>query len=104
MGFLINLMFSRLDKFDGPMFEGAYRPMGRGGGLIFEMLIGLHICGAYGIMCSIKDVTFDSSGYFIFTFQIVLVLESEYQYKINLIKFTHFRISSRYLPSKRSFQ
>ena len=72
MGFLINLMFSRLDK-----FEGAYRPMGRGGGgLIFEMLIGLHTCGAYGIMCSIKDVTFDSSGYFIFTFQIVLVLES----------------------------
>ena len=72
MGFLINLMFSRLDK-----FEGAYRPMGGGGGgLIFEMLIGLHTCGAYGIMCSIKDVTFDSSGYFIFTFQIVLVLES----------------------------
>ena len=86
MGFLINLMFSRLDK-----FEGAYRLMGRGGGggglglgvgggggggLIFEMLIGLHTCGAYGIMCSIKDVTFDSSGYFIFTFQIVLVLES----------------------------
>ena len=22
--FLINLMFSRLDKFDGPIFEGAY--------------------------------------------------------------------------------
>ena len=24
VNFLINLMFSRLDKFDGPIFEGAY--------------------------------------------------------------------------------
>ena len=46
-------MFRRLDKFDGPIFGGgggaergleAYIPRG---GLIFGMLIGLHICGAY---------------------------------------------------------
>ena len=33
MTFLINLMFSRLGKFDGPMFEGAYI-RGRGGAYI----------------------------------------------------------------------
>ena len=39
----VNLIFHRLDKFDGPIFGG-----GRGriyGGLIFGMLIGLHILG-----------------------------------------------------------
>ena len=38
-------MFHRLDKFDGPIFGGM------GGvyteGLIFGMLIGLHVWGAY---------------------------------------------------------
>ena len=35
-------MFGRLDKFNGPIFRGAY--IG-GGGLVFGMLIGLNICG-----------------------------------------------------------
>ena len=42
--FLVNLMFSRLDKFDGPIFG---RCMYDGGRLILGMLIGLHIWGAY---------------------------------------------------------
>ena len=45
MTFLVNLMFSRLDKCDGPIIEGAY--IRGGGGLIFGMLIGLHIWVAY---------------------------------------------------------
>ena len=44
MTFLVNLMFGRIDKFDGPIFGG--RAYMRGGELIFEMLIGLHIWGA----------------------------------------------------------
>ena len=36
-------MFGRLDKFNGPIFRGAY--IGGGGGLVFGMLIGLNICG-----------------------------------------------------------
>ena len=48
-------MFRRLDKFDGPIFGGGggggrregWRYIYQGGGLIFGMLIGLHICGAY---------------------------------------------------------
>ena len=40
MTILINLMFRRLDKFDGgPLFGGR--------GFIFGMLIGLHIWGGY---------------------------------------------------------
>ena len=39
---LVNLMFRRLDKFDGPIFgEGG----GIYGGFIFGLLIGLHIRG-----------------------------------------------------------
>ena len=34
-------MFSRLNKFDGPISEGAYIQGGRG--FIFGILIGLHI-------------------------------------------------------------
>ena len=41
MTFLINLMFSGLEKFDGPIFEVVY--IWRGGGVIFGVLIGLHI-------------------------------------------------------------
>ena len=41
--FLVNLMFSRLDKFNGPMFGGRRIY----GGLIFGILIGLHIWGEY---------------------------------------------------------
>ena len=37
-------MFGRLDKFNGPIFRGAYIG-GGGGGLVFGMLIGLNICG-----------------------------------------------------------
>ena len=37
--FFINLMFSRLDKFDGIYIQGNR------GGLIFGILIGLHIWG-----------------------------------------------------------
>ena len=47
-------MFRRLDKFDGPIFGGGgggrregWRYIYQGGGVIFGMLIGLHICGAY---------------------------------------------------------
>ena len=44
MKFLLNMMFGRLDKFDWLIFEGAYIwGVGLGGGLIFGMLIGLHI-------------------------------------------------------------
>ena len=39
-------MFRRLDKFDGPIFGGRGAAYVRGG-LIFGMLIGLHIWGAY---------------------------------------------------------
>ena len=39
-------MFSRLDKFDGPIIEEAYI-QGAGGGLIFGKLIGLHIWVTY---------------------------------------------------------
>ena len=42
MAFLVNLVFRRLDKFDGPTFGGRMY-----GGLVFGMLLGLHICGAY---------------------------------------------------------
>ena len=45
MTFLVNLMFSRLDKFDGPIIEEAY--IQGGGGLIFGKLIGLHIWVTY---------------------------------------------------------
>ena len=38
MIFLVTLMFGRLDKFDRPIFGGVFT-----GGLIFGMLIGLHI-------------------------------------------------------------
>ena len=44
---LVNVMFCRLDKFDGPIFEGAVRGCVYVRGLIFEMLIGLHIWGEY---------------------------------------------------------
>ena len=48
MTFFINLWFSRLDKFDGPIFERVHIREGGGGGAIFGMLIGLHIWeGAY---------------------------------------------------------
>ena len=42
--FLVNLMFCRLDKLDGPIFEkgGVHT-----GGLIFGMLTGLHTWGVY---------------------------------------------------------
>ena len=43
MTFLTNVMFSRIDKFDGSIFERLY--IGRG--VIFGMLIGLHIWGTY---------------------------------------------------------
>ena len=39
MTFLVNLMLSRLHKFDGTIFGG--------GGAYIRMLIGLHICRAY---------------------------------------------------------
>ena len=45
--FLINMMFSRLNKLDGPIFEGVYIRGDGGGGLIFGMLIGLDIWEAY---------------------------------------------------------
>ena len=50
MKFLINMMFSRLNKLDGPIFEGVYirgGGEGGGGGLIFGMLIGLDISEAF---------------------------------------------------------
>ena len=44
MTFLVNLMFSRLDKCDGPIIEGAYI---RGGGLYsgcsLDYIFGWHI-------------------------------------------------------------
>ena len=42
--FLINLMFSRLEKFDEPIFKAVY--IG-GGGLTSGILIGCHIWGVY---------------------------------------------------------
>ena len=45
--FLVNLMFRRLDKFDGPIFGWGWG-WRRGricGGCIFGMFIGLHIWG-----------------------------------------------------------
>ena len=50
--FLVNLMFSRLDKFDKPFFCVCVRIYG---GLNFGMLIGLHVWGTYileGLMYS----------------------------------------------------
>ena len=48
MEYLVNLMFCNLDKFGGSMFEVGEVRGGRvdknTGGLIFRMLIGLHIC------------------------------------------------------------
>ena len=38
-------MFRRLDKFNGPIFGGGEQRINGGGGLIFGMLIGLHIWG-----------------------------------------------------------
>ena len=46
MTFLVKMMFRRLDKFDGLIFGegGVYTVVVEGrGGLIFEILIGLHI-------------------------------------------------------------
>ena len=46
MTFLVKMMFRRLDKFDGLIFGegGVYTVVVAGrGGLIFEILIGLHI-------------------------------------------------------------
>ena len=47
MTFLVKMMFRRLDKFDGLIFGegGVYTVVvvGGRGGLIFEILIGLHI-------------------------------------------------------------
>ena len=47
MTFLVNMMFRRLDKFDGPIFGGWLEGAGVRiyGGLIFGMLIGLHVWG-----------------------------------------------------------
>ena len=45
MTFLVNLIFRRLDSFDEPLFEGAGWTYIRG--LIFEVLIRLHICGVH---------------------------------------------------------
>ena len=49
MRFLVNLMFRRLDKLDGPIFGRAYIRGWGGGGvqLIFGMLFVLHIRGTY---------------------------------------------------------
>lgn len=48
MKYVVNLMFCNLDKFVGSMFEVGEVRGGRvdknTGGLIFRMLIGLHIC------------------------------------------------------------
>ena len=47
MTFLLNLMFFRLGKFDG-LYSGEWgegRGIYMGGGLVFRMLIGLHISG-----------------------------------------------------------
>ena len=47
VSFLVNLMFRRLDKFDGPIFCDVYTRgggnLGGAGGLMFGMLIGLHV-------------------------------------------------------------
>ena len=45
MTFLVNLKFSRLDKFDGPIFGVRGRYMR--GQAYSGMLIGLHILGTY---------------------------------------------------------
>ena len=42
MTFLVNLVFHRVDSFEGPIFGRAYIQEFK-----FEMLIGLHICWAY---------------------------------------------------------
>ena len=49
MTFFVNLMFRRLDKFDGPIFggDGGGGAYIRGVGLLFGVLIGLHTWGAY---------------------------------------------------------
>ena len=51
VSFLVKLMFRRLEKFDRPIFCDVYTRgagnLGEAGGLIFGMLIGLHVCGAY---------------------------------------------------------
>ena len=48
MEYLVNLMFCNLDKFGGSMLGGGGVRGGRvdknTGGLMFRMLIGLHIC------------------------------------------------------------
>ena len=46
MTFLVNLMFRRLDNFDGSIFGNAGMSV-YAGGFIFGMLIRLHFCGAY---------------------------------------------------------
>ena len=53
MTFLVNFMFSRIEKFDESIFGKAYiRGMGKGGGgraLIFGMLAVLNIWGGRGV-------------------------------------------------------
>ena len=44
MTFLVYFKFRRRDKFDGPIFGGRIY---KGGGVIFGILIGLHILGVY---------------------------------------------------------
>ena len=43
--FLVNLMFCRLGKFDGPIFRERGGKRDIYGGLVFGMSIGLHIWG-----------------------------------------------------------
>ena len=43
--FLVNLMFRRLGKFDGPIFRERGGKRHIYGGLVFGMSIGLHIWG-----------------------------------------------------------
>ena len=43
MAFLVNWMFWRHDKFDGPIFGGKGGGSIGTGGLLFKMLIGLHV-------------------------------------------------------------
>ena len=55
------MIFSRLDKFDGPILEGTYirgRGWGGGGGLIVGILIefGFHISGTYILRAYISEV------------------------------------------------
>ena len=50
MAFLVNWMFRRRDKFDGPFFGGKRgRERRYGGGLIFGIVIGLRIWRGGGI-------------------------------------------------------